>query len=77
MIGRLEMDVDECIDAYVHFAETVFGDTLSSIATNAKRDVEVRFDSAKLDSAIRNMIENSNASRDGWFNDGMEQGCRT
>jgi hypothetical protein len=77
MLGRLEMDVDECIAAYSEFAAVVFGEKLSSIPVNIKGDVKARFDSAKLEAAIRKMIKDRHASGDDLFNDSMKRGCRT
>ena len=77
MLGRLEMDVDECIDAYSDLAAAVFGERLSSIPVNFKGDIIARFDSAKLESAIQKVIEDSGVSKQGLFNDGTERGCRT
>lgn len=36
MLGRLEMDVDECISAYSDLAAAVFGEKLSSIPVKIK-----------------------------------------
>ena len=36
MLGRFEIDVDECITTYSELAEGVFGDKLSSIPVNIK-----------------------------------------
>lgn len=77
MLGRLEMDVDECIDAYSGLAAAVFGERLRSIPVNFKGDVTAQFDSAKLESAIQKVIEDSGASKQDLFNDGTERGCRT
>ena len=44
MLGRLEMDVDECITAYSDLAEAVFEAKLSSIPFNMKGKVKARFD---------------------------------
>ena len=77
MLGRLEMDVDECITAYSELAAAVFGEKLSSIPVNIRGDVKARFDSAKLEAAMRKVIKNSGASEDDLFNDGTERGCRT
>lgn len=52
MLGRLEMDVDKCIDAYSDLAATVFGEKLRSIPFSFKGDITARFDSKKLESAI-------------------------
>jgi hypothetical protein len=77
MLGRLEMDVDECIGAYSDLAAAVFGEKLSSIPVNIKGGLKARFDSAKLESAIRKVVEDSGASNQDLFNDGIERGCRT
>ena len=77
MLGRLEMDVDECITAYNDLAEAVFVEKLSSIPFNVKGKVKPRFDSAKLESAIRNVVAQSGASEMDLLNDGTERGCRT
>lgn len=34
MLGRLEMDVDECITAYSDLAAAVFGDKMNRIPVN-------------------------------------------
>jgi hypothetical protein len=77
MLGRLEMDVDKCIAAYSDLAAAVFGEKLRSIPVNIKGDIKARFDSVKLESAIRKVVEDSGASNQDLFNDGTERGCRT
>ncbi|OWT42401.1 protein kinase subdomain-containing protein [Pochonia chlamydosporia 170] len=77
MLGRLEMDVDKCIDAYSELAAAVFGKKLSSFPVNLKGDIKARFDSTKLENAIRKVVEDSGASQQDLFNNGAERGCRT
>ncbi|KAJ6050923.1 protein kinase subdomain-containing protein [Penicillium canescens] len=77
MLGRLEMDIDECIDAYSDLAAAVFGEKLSLIPVNFKGDIKARFDSAKLESAIRKVVERSGVSEQNLFNDGIDRGCKT
>jgi hypothetical protein len=77
MLGRLEMDVDECINAYSDLAAAVFGVKLNSIPVNFKGGIKARFDSAKLESAIQKVVEESGASKQDLFDDGTERGCRT
>lgn len=76
MLGRLEMNVDQCIIAYTELAEAVFGEKLSSVPFNIRFNVDARFDSAKLEKAIQKVIQSSAAETD-LFNDGSERGCRT
>ncbi|KAF2196381.1 phospholipase, patatin family protein [Delitschia confertaspora ATCC 74209] len=77
MLGRLEMDVDQCITAYSSLAEAVFGKKLSSIPFNLKGKVKSRFDSAKLESAIQEVVKESGVSESDLFNDGTERRCKT
>jgi len=77
MLGRLEMDVDECIAAYSDLAAAVFGEKLSRIPVNIKGGVKPRFDSARLESAIKKVITQSGASETDMLNDGTERGSRT
>jgi hypothetical protein len=77
MLGRLEMDVDKCIAAYSDLAAAVFGEKQSSIPVTIKGEVKARFDSAKLESAIRKVVEQSNASGTDMLNNGTERGCKT
>jgi len=77
MLGRLEMDVDECIAAYSDLAAAVFGEKLHRFPVNVKGGIKPRFDSAKLESAIQKAVTQSGASETDLFNDGTERGCRT
>lgn len=77
MLGRLEMSVDECIDAYSELAADVFGAKLHRLPATFKGGVQSRFDSARLERAIRKVVAQSGASETAMFNDGMERGCRT
>lgn len=77
MLGRLEMDVDECIAAYCDLAAAVFGEKPSHFPINIKGKVKPRFDSAKLESAIRKAVAQSGASETDLLNDGTRRGCRT
>ncbi|GFF61701.1 protein kinase subdomain-containing protein [Aspergillus udagawae] len=47
MLGRLEMDVDKCIDAYSELAAAVFGEKLSSVPVNFKGDITPQLASLK------------------------------
>jgi hypothetical protein len=76
MLGRLEMDVDECITAYSELAEAVFGERLSSFPFGLKGKVKARFDSTKLEKAAQKVVQSS-ASGNDLFNGGTERGCRT
>jgi len=77
MLGRLEMDVDECIAAYSDLAAAVFGEKLHHIPVNIKGEIKPRFNSARLQSAVQKVAAQSGASETDLLNDGIERGCRT
>jgi hypothetical protein len=77
MLGRLEMDVDECITAYSGLAEAVFREKLSSFPVDIKGKDNIRFDSAELEKAAQKVVVDSGASDTALFNDGTERGSRT
>ena len=75
MLGRLEMDVDQCIDAYLKLAGEVFSE--KSLPVDWLGRVKSKFDSKKLKDAIYKIVEKGGASGDEPFNDGKERGCKT
>ena len=75
MLGRLEMDVDECIRAYCNLTEAVFGENLHRFPMNLKGCTQAQFDSAKLENATKKVITERNVSEMDLLNDGTERGC--
>jgi hypothetical protein len=53
MLGRLEMDVDECIAAYTGLMKTVFETKSSWFPASWTGNIKSRFDAAKLEGAIK------------------------
>lgn len=76
MLGRLEMDVDECISAYSGLMEAVFNERLRRMPVDLRGRVEPQFDSRKLKEAIEEVIRRRGASTTDLFNDGQERGCK-
>lgn len=76
MLGRLEMDVDECISAYVELMRTVFEDKLSWLPISGSGKIKARFDTGRLKDAILKVITRHDASETDLFNDGKARGCR-
>jgi hypothetical protein len=77
MLGRLEMDVDECIIAYSDLAAAVFSEKSSRMPITINGKIKPRFDSAKLEIAIQTVLKNNGAAETDLMNDGNERGCRT
>ncbi|ORY10130.1 acyl transferase/acyl hydrolase/lysophospholipase [Clohesyomyces aquaticus] len=77
MLGRLEMDVDACIEAYIELAEDVFSQKSSKSPVKINGELKPRFDSTKLESAIKKVLTQNDVSVNALFNDRTERGCRT
>lgn len=76
MLGRLEMDVDECLSAYRQLMATIFEKRSSWLQFNWKGGIKARFDSVKLESAFKEVVASRRMSESDLFNDGVERGCR-
>jgi hypothetical protein len=77
MLGRLEMDVDECIASYSDLMKAVFEKKSSWLPVSRRGKVKAQFDSAKLKSAADTAISKTGASSTDALNDGKARGCRT
>jgi hypothetical protein len=76
MLGRLEMDVEECIAAYTGLMKTIFEKKSSRIPASLTGRIKPRFDAAKLESAIKEVVISHGAKETDLFNDGVKRGCR-
>lgn len=76
MIGRLEMDIDECIMAYSELMRTVFDNKSSWLPVSLNFQTRSQFDSAKLETAITRVITSHCTSKSELFNDRVERACR-
>ncbi|KAF2223866.1 phospholipase, patatin family protein [Elsinoe ampelina] len=77
MLGRLQMDVDECIGAYTKLAASVFAKPLHKSRIGFFGGIKPMFDSATLDRAIQEVMTSQGVSDDALLEDGEERGCRT
>ena len=71
MLGRLEMDVDECIEAYTSMFKTIFGKKGLPVSIWGK--IKGRFDSDVLEECIREILKERGLSEAEPFNDGKER----
>jgi hypothetical protein len=76
MLGRLEMDVDECISAYVELTKAIFEQKLRSLPVGGTGKIKPQFDSRKLKHAIMEVIARYGATATELFNDGRERGSK-
>ncbi|KAF2149315.1 phospholipase, patatin family protein [Myriangium duriaei CBS 260.36] len=75
MLGRLEMDIDECMRAYVNFAGMSFRDAVDTSALEG--DVRPRFHSTHLHNAAVALVKHNGISEQTLLNDGSERKCKT
>ncbi|OAP55793.1 hypothetical protein AYL99_09945 [Fonsecaea erecta] len=76
MLGRLEMDVDECITAYNRLTKAVFEKRAQWTPFSWTGQVQSRFDSNKLKAVIDDVITRQGYSPTEPFNDGTTRGCK-
>ena len=76
MLGRLEMDVDECISAYNKLMESVFEEKASGLPISWTGRTKAQFDSTRLKKAIEEVITRQGASTTDLLNDGSSRGCK-
>lgn len=74
MLGRLEMDVDECINAYTSMFKRIFGK--KGLPFNMLGKIKGRFDSMVLEDCIREILEQRGLSLMEPFNDEKDRDCR-
>lgn len=77
MLGRLEMDVDACTASYSKLMKKVFEARSSRLQVNWRGKIKAGFDSAKLETAIKDVISSTDASPTDAFNGGDNRRCRT
>ena len=73
MLGRLGMDVDECIKVYEKLMGSIFGTKAFRIRLSAPMNVNARYDSKKVKSAIEKVLSERRLSEDSDFNDKTER----
>jgi hypothetical protein len=74
MLGRLEMDVDECINAYTSMFKRIFGK--KGLPVNMLGKIKGRFDSMVLEDCIREILEQRGRSPMEPFNDEKDRTCK-
>ena len=72
MLGRLEMDIDDCIKTYWIMSETIFKKK-SRLPLSWRGNIKGRFDSAVFEECIRKILETHGLSEAEPFNDGKDR----
>lgn len=74
MLGRLQMTVDDCIDAYVSLSDRVFRKRRHRV--NIKGKVQGRFDSDELVRAIKEILVQQGLAEDALLEDAKDAKCK-
>lgn len=76
MLGRLKMDVDDCITAYCELTKQIFAKRLRKLPLGLGGKVKARFDSQKLEDAIKDVVTKSGNPETALLDDEKDRGCR-
>ncbi|CAG8393837.1 unnamed protein product [Penicillium salamii] len=76
MLGRLEMDVDECIAAYIKLMKEIFGKPSKRGLSKLFGKIKPQFDASKLEGAINEVTNSCGAKTTDLFNDEANRNCR-
>ncbi|GAB7349529.1 hypothetical protein MBLNU459_g0232t2 [Dothideomycetes sp. NU459] len=76
MLGRLGMDVDDCISAYTTLMSEIFKNKKSWFRISWNGKIKAAFDSKKLRAAIQNVIARQHHSGSDLLCDDSESGCK-
>jgi predicted acylesterase/phospholipase RssA len=76
MLGRLEMDIDQCIKAYNQLMKFIFSEKINNLPVGWSGNIQAQYDSRRLKSAIEDVIIQTGASPNDLMNDGITRKCR-
>ena len=74
MLGRLQMTVDECIDAYVRLSDRIFQKKRHRVTIKGR--VQGRFDSDELERAIKDIVVQQGLEKDALLKDTRDAKCK-
>jgi hypothetical protein len=74
MLGRLRMNIDECIDAYILLSDRVFQKKRHRVT--GKGNIQGRFDSETLAKAVKEVVKGQGLKEDTLLKDVTEAGCK-
>ena len=78
MLGRLELDVDECITLYRKMMGSVFEKKANTIPVKLRSgEIQNRFESQNLKAAIKDILKDKGLGEDDMYDNGAVRTCRT
>jgi uncharacterized protein YllA (UPF0747 family) len=76
MLGRLEMTVDECIEAYTKMMKQIFEKKENRSIISMVGAVKPRFSSQVLENAIKQVLRERNVAINEKFENGQKGKCK-
>ena len=74
MLGRLQMDIESCIDAYSELSSDIF--SKKGLPVDFRGNIKGKYKASELEKAVKRIIKNSGLSEDALLDDGGHRGCR-
>lgn len=74
MLGRLKMDIDQCISAYLSLSDKIFQKKRHRVTVNGK--IQGRFDSDALERAVKGVIVGAGFQADSLLKDAPDSECK-
>lgn len=74
MLGRLRMNIDECIDAYLSLSDRIFRKNRHRVT--ARGNIQGRFDSEELARAVKEVVTGKGLQEDALLKDGSDEACK-
>lgn len=74
MLGRLQMDIGECITAYSELSRTIF--SKSGLPVTLRGNIKGRYKASELENAIKKIITSLGSAEDALLDDCEDRGCR-
>ena len=77
MLGRLGMDVDECVRKYASMFAGIFSEKAHHVKVGRSGSIRFLFKSDALETAITKVVPSCGLPADAKFNDGNHRDCHT
>jgi hypothetical protein len=75
MLGRLKMDIDECIAAYTDMSDRIFRKKHHRVRVRTG-EIQGRFDTEELERSIKEIIKNKGFEEDALLMDAPDAPCK-
>lgn len=74
MLGRLQMDIQPCIEAYSELSRGIFRER--GLPVDWQGHVKGKYKTSELEDAVKKIVKDSGSPEDAPLDDGKDRGCR-